>query len=74
MKKIRKMLTIAALATAIIAIQSCNNNETLKGKENNIEMPNGDMQYSYACPMHPDIKGEKGDKCSKCGMDLEEIK
>ncbi len=26
----------------------------------------------YACPMHPEIKGKKGDKCSKCGMELTE--
>jgi len=25
----------------------------------------------YTCPMHPEITGKKGDKCSKCGMDLE---
>jgi len=25
----------------------------------------------YSCPMHPEITGNKGDKCSKCGMDLE---
>ncbi len=25
---------------------------------------------SYACSMHPEITGIKGDKCSKCGMDL----
>ena len=24
----------------------------------------------YACPMHPEITGRQGDKCSKCGMDL----
>lgn len=28
----------------------------------------------YACPMHPEITGKKGDKCSKCKMDLEEKK
>ena len=27
----------------------------------------------YACPMHPEIKGAKGDKCSKCGMDLTKV-
>ncbi len=26
----------------------------------------------YACPMHPEITGKQGDKCSKCGMDLTE--
>lgn len=26
----------------------------------------------YACSMHPEITGKKGDKCSKCGMELTE--
>lgn len=25
---------------------------------------------SYTCPMHPEIKGEKGTSCPKCGMHL----
>lgn len=25
----------------------------------------------YACPMHPEVTGKKGDNCSKCGMHLE---
>ncbi len=25
----------------------------------------------YACPMHPEVKGAEGDKCSKCGMPLQ---
>ena len=24
----------------------------------------------YACSMHPEVTGKKGDKCSKCGMEL----
>lgn len=24
----------------------------------------------YSCSMHPEVTGKKGDKCSKCGMDL----
>ena len=27
----------------------------------------------YACPMHPEVKGKKGEKCSKCGMELTEL-
>ncbi|MDF1546735.1 MAG: heavy metal-binding domain-containing protein [Bacteroidales bacterium] len=27
----------------------------------------------YACPMHPEITGKEGDKCSKCGMALEKV-
>jgi len=28
-------------------------------------------EHAYACPMHPEITGEEGDDCSKCGMKLE---
>lgn len=30
-------------------------------------------EMAYACPMHPEIKGNKGDKCAKCTMELEQI-
>lgn len=32
---------------------------------------NNDPNAVYACPMHPEVTGKAGDKCSKCGMDLE---
>ena len=28
------------------------------------------MAAVFACPMHPEITGKEGEKCSKCGMDL----
>ena len=28
------------------------------------------MAMVFACPMHPEVTGKQGDKCSKCGMDL----
>jgi hypothetical protein len=28
---------------------------------------------AYACPMHPEVTGKEGDKCSKCGMPLEPV-
>jgi len=31
-------------------------------------------QIAYACPMHPEVTGKEGDKCSKCGMKLEAVK
>ena len=27
----------------------------------------------YACAMHPEVTGKEGDKCSKCGMQLEAV-
>lgn len=29
---------------------------------------------TYVCPMHPEEKGMKGDKCPKCGMNMEPVK
>ncbi|MEK6783452.1 MAG: heavy metal-binding domain-containing protein [Bacteroidota bacterium] len=29
---------------------------------------------AYACPMHPEITGKEGDKCSKCEMKLVTVK
>ena len=29
--------------------------------------------HEYACPMHPEVKGNEGEKCPKCGMNLEKI-
>ena len=35
------------------------------------EEHNGDaVATTHSCPMHPEITGIEGDKCSKCGMDL----
>lgn len=32
---------------------------------------NTQHHYSYSCPMHPEVKGKKGDRCPKCGMELQ---
>lgn len=31
------------------------------------------QEVTYACPMHPEVTGMKGDTCPKCGMDLEVV-
>ena len=30
-------------------------------------------EATYACPMHPEVTGNAGDKCPKCGMNLVKI-
>ncbi|MCF6240902.1 MAG: hypothetical protein L3J74_06100 [Bacteroidales bacterium] len=30
-------------------------------------------EATYACPMHPEVTGKEGDKCSKCGMALVKV-
>jgi hypothetical protein len=32
-----------------------------------------DEETVYACPMHPEITGKKGDVCSKCEMQLTKV-
>lgn len=38
------------------------------------DMKMDSTQMAYACPMHPEVTGKEGDKCSKCGMKLEPVK
>jgi hypothetical protein len=37
-----------------------------------VEKPEVPKEKLYACPMHPEVTGNKGDKCPKCGMALTE--
>ena len=75
------MKKLFVIAFAIIAFAACNKKteehneepttqtteaETTAAPE---EMP-ADTEVVYACPMHPEVTGKKGDKCSKCEMDL----
>ncbi len=62
MKKI--IIITFAIVAAFIA---CNNSQT---KETSVNSELSDQMY--ACPMHPEVIGKKGNKCSKCGMELTE--
>jgi len=68
----KQIFIAAVLFTAILS--ACNNNsgEAKKTDEtNNAQTTNAaDSNKLYACPMHPEVTGKKGDKCSKCGMEL----
>jgi hypothetical protein len=64
-----KNLILSAVTMAFVLV-SCNQ----KNKEavtTNSETTESTSQL-YACPMHPEITGKKGEKCSKCGMELTE--
>ncbi len=42
-----------------------------KNPDHKMDKPmDGMVDQTYACSMHPEITGNKGDKCSKCGMEL----
>ena len=49
------------------------NDSTMMHNDSTMIHHNEQMMHSdkmYSCPMHPEIHGNKNDKCSECGMDL----
>jgi Heavy metal binding domain len=66
-----KNITFSSLLLAFI-LTSCGSskiNETKTAETIAVH----DSVKTHACPMHPEIVGKKGDKCSECKMDLTEI-
>ncbi len=71
MKNLKINLLIIALFAFTLSLTSCGGSESKSHEK--MEHNDGDhkdMDNAYSCPMHPEITGKKGDKCSKCGMDL----
>jgi len=76
MKKNKITLGIAAMSFVILTFQSCGNQETKTEEvqtETNDQHSEPKQVVAYACPMHPEITGKKGDNCSECGMNLTPI-
>ena len=57
---------------ALTMLSACNNSDKQKNTDTNTEH-NMAAQSVYACPMHPEVTGSKGDECTKCGMDLQPV-
>ncbi len=71
--------TIIFLAASVsVAFTACNTNDSKSTEQKTITTDSGSTapaaEAVYACPMHPDVTGKKGDKCPKCGMELKEGK
>ncbi len=67
--------SIIILYAAFMTLFACKNNQVQnEGNKQTFISSKPEMDTLYACPMHPEIKGKKGDKCSKCGMSLTEVK
>lgn len=64
-----KNLILSAIAMLFVLV-SCNqkNKEALTTDSQKTES----TSQLYACSMHPEVTGKKGEKCSKCGMELTE--
>ena len=56
------MIAVCAL---FLVLAACKN----KPVQNSGQTSTG-TEVMYACPMHPEVTGKAGDKCSKCGMAL----
>lgn len=66
----KNVLKKAALLVGIpiLFATACNNTEpSASGKTEHVD------EQIYACPMHPDITGNKGEKCPKCGMEMQPV-
>jgi hypothetical protein len=75
MKKSTATLTLLIIGTLTCStlVTSCSSKAKQEQTEEHDAMKNDSTQIVYACSMHPDVTGKKEDKCSKCGMDLEEV-
>lgn len=60
------------ILSAIIAITLVSCNQKNKETENNTTETSTSSNELFSCSMHPEITGKKGEKCSKCGMELTE--
>jgi hypothetical protein len=70
-------LFVAVLLSASVVMSSCGGSKTENQEQTTEEQPTEDADMAeakYACPMHPEETGKKGDVCSKCNMALEEVK
>ena len=63
-----KSLFYSVIVTTIIAT-GCKNKETETTTNGE---PVETTAEKFACPMHPEVTGNKGDECPKCGMELSE--
>jgi len=72
------MLVVVMMSGASALVTSCGSKGAQQEEQAQepVEEPAASTgeEIAYACPMHPEITGKKGDTCSKCGMDLEEVK
>ncbi len=73
-------LFIAGFLASTVLITGCNNKKAEQQEQKEAEEhehaegEDHDHDMVYACPMHPEVTGKEGDKCSKCGMKLELVK
>ncbi len=73
-KSVATLTFILGALTCSIIVTGCNSKAKQQQTEEHDAMKKDSTQIVYACSMHPEVTGKEGDKCSKCGMDLEAVK
>lgn len=71
MNKLIKIGLFASTIASTVFFVSCNHSNNHKHSSDMENHQHTNTTSVYACPMHPEETGKQGDKCSKCGMDLE---
>lgn len=67
-----KSIILSSLFVITVLLTSCSGKpEADRSQKLNTEQEAGEADMAYACPMHPEVKGKKGEQCSECGMYLE---
>lgn len=86
MKKLNVSIVITGVLFTSLLITNCGskqNEAQQEQTEERVEMDSTKMDSTnhntmtatvYACSMHPEVTGNEGDKCAKCGMALEAVK
>lgn len=74
MKKVILSLSLSTffLFTGASVMMSCEKKANTEAETPASEEAEGE-EMVYACPMHPEITGKKGDVCSKCEMKLTKV-
>lgn len=57
----------------LMSLASCDHSCNHTNNHTSMNTHNADNKQVYACPMHPDVTGKSGEKCPKCGMELEAV-
>ena len=73
------MKILIFVSLIVLGFAACDNTKTADNAKMNgttsetkmtVKADTATHVHVFACPMHPEITGKEGDKCSKCGMAL----
>lgn len=68
----RKAVILIAMVITFISCDKTKKSDEMDNTSTENNMSNTPKNQLFACPMHLEVTGKKGDKCSKCGMELTE--